>query len=370
MRVLFAGGGTGGHVTPAIALADEIRRRVPHAEILFAGSRRGVEARVVPQAGYSIRTLHVIGFRRAVSVGALKFPLVLAVGLAQAARLVRRFRPDLVVGTGGYASGPVGFVAALYGVRLAIHEQNSYPGVTTRLLAPAASQVFLTYPRSVAYFGDRRKLHICGNPIRAAIGGVDRQTALDRLGLDHSKQTLVVTGGSQGAHRINEAMLSALPDLLRPGTLQILWHTGWRDYERIQQRVREHGSAVSVRDFIDDMPAAYAAADLIVSRAGANTLAELTACGLPALLIPLPTAAAHHQEHNAQVLADAGAATVLAEQALTGKTLAQHIIGLLGRPRSLDRMRRASRSLGRPDAAERIVDRLLTPESLGGRPLL
>jgi UDP-N-acetylglucosamine--N-acetylmuramyl-(pentapeptide) pyrophosphoryl-undecaprenol N-acetylglucosamine transferase len=284
--------------------------------------------------------------------------------MVQAARVVDRFRPDLVIGTGGYASGPVALLAAMYGIPLAVHEQNSYPGVTTRLLARRASQVFLTYPESVGHFRSRRRLYVCGNPVRGAIGGVDRATAVARLGLDGSRQTLMVTGGSQGAHRINEALLDALPRLARLQTLQIVWHTGKRDYQLVKEEARRHTLPILVQDFIDDMPSAYAAADLLVSRAGANTLAEFTVCGLPAILIPLPTAAAHHQETNARVLADAGAACVLVEQALTGQELAEQIIGLLQDPGRLEEMRRASSALGRPDAARRIVDLLLRHQSL------
>ena len=357
-------------MSPAIALADEIKRRVPEAQILFVGSRRGIEASVVPQAGYPIRTIQVIGFRRSLSLEIFKFPLILASALVQAARVIALFRPGLVIGTGGYVSGPIGFMASLYGVRLVIQEQNSYPGITTRLLAPRASQVFLTYPESIRHFRNKQKLYVCGNPTRGTIGAIDRETAIATWGLDQAKRTVMVTGGSQGAHRINEAVLEALPYLApylaRFETLQILWQTGPRDYETIRQKVSGHKLAIRVLDFIDDMASAYAAADLLVSRAGANTLAELTICGLPAILIPLPTAAAQHQEKNARVLADSGAAHLLLERTLTGEILAQHIIQLLEHPETLAEMGQKSLALGKPDAAGSIIDALFSADSSQG----
>lgn len=354
VRILLAGGGTGGHVFPAIALADEIRRCAPETEVLFVGTARGLERKVVPQAGYPLRMISVIGLRRQISWEWFRFSFALMNGLREARRLFRAFRPHLVIGTGGYVSGPVGFIAWWFDVPLVIQEQNSIPGITTRLLALIADQVHLTFPESARAFLRKHPLQVSGNPTRADIGSIDRTEAHRRLGLTQDRRTLFVTGGSQGAHSINVALSEALDSLTASG-IQVFWQTGERDREWASQVASRYGGSVRAQGFVD-MPTALGVADLVLCRASATTLAEITRCGLPAILVPYPYATAHHQERNARSLVEAGAAELILDRELTGERLAEKVSALLRDAERLARMRRASRSLGRPLAARRIVE--------------
>ncbi len=354
VRVLLAGGGTGGHVFPALALADALRRHAPETEILFVGTERGMERHAVPQAGYPIRMISVIGLRRQVSWEWFRFPFALNHSLRETRRLFRAFRPHLVIGTGGYVSGPVGVMAGWFGVPLVIQEQNSYPGITTRLLAWLADQVHLTFPESERFFLRKRNLQVSGNPTRSEIGSVGRTEARKRLGFAQDKPTLCVIGGSQGAHSINVALSEALDRLTASG-IQVLWQTGERDYEWASQTAARCEGAVRAQGFVD-MPTALGAADLVLCRAGAMTLAEITRCGLPAILVPYPYATANHQEHNARSLVEAGAAELILDRELSGDLLTEKVSALLKNTERLARMRRTSRSLGRPMAAQEIAD--------------
>jgi UDP-N-acetylmuramate--alanine ligase len=313
-----------------------------------------MERHAVPQAGYPIRMISVIGLRRHVSWEWLRFPFALMDSLRETRRLFRAFRPHLVIGTGGYVSGPVGFMAGWFGVPLVIQEQNSYPGITTRLLAWVADQVHLTFPESRRFFLRKRNLQVSGNPTRSEIDSVGRTEARERLKLVPDKPTLCVIGGSQGAHSINVALSEALDRLTASG-IQVVWQTGERDYQWASQVAARYGDPVRVQGFAD-MPTALGAADLILCRAGAMTLAEITRCGLPAVLVPYPYATANHQEHNARSLVEAGAAELILDRELNGDLLTEKVSALFGDAERLDRMGRASRSLGRPMAAQNIVD--------------
>lgn len=354
IRVLMAGGGTGGHAFPAIAIADEIRRRRADAEVRFIGTRRGVEMRAVPRAGYPIEVVPVIGLRRALSADLLKFPFILAAGLARTFRAIRRFRPAVVVCTGGYVSGPAGIAAWMQSIPVAIQEQNSFPGLTTRLLSRIAAQVHVTFAASRRYLGGRGE--VSGNPTRVEIGSVGQAEARLRLGLRPDLPTLLVFGGSQGSRPINTAVGQALPALLEGRRLQVLWQTGHLDFESASSLARPFRDFVTVLAFIDDMPAALGAADLAVCRAGATTIAELARAGLPALFIPLPTAAEDHQTKNARTLVSAGAARMIPQRDLDGRRLAQAALDLLNDPAGRRAMSDRMRAFSTPDAAARIVD--------------
>ncbi|OGG52193.1 MAG: undecaprenyldiphospho-muramoylpentapeptide beta-N-acetylglucosaminyltransferase [Candidatus Handelsmanbacteria bacterium RIFCSPLOWO2_12_FULL_64_10] len=353
-RVLMAGGGTGGHAFPAIAIADEIRRRRAGAEIRFIGTRRGVEMRAVPRAGYPIEVVPVIGLRRALSIDLLKFPFILAAGLIRTFRTVRRFRPAVVVCTGGYVSGPAGIAAYLLSVPVVVQEQNSFPGLTTRLLSRIAAQVHVTFSASRRYLGGRGE--VSGNPTRVEIGSIGQSEARLRMGLRPDLSTLLVFGGSQGSHAINTAVGQALPALLEGRRLQVLWQTGHLDFESVSKLTRTFGDFVTVLAFIDDMAAALGAADLAACRAGATTIAELARAGLPAVFVPLPTAAEDHQTKNAQVLVRAGAARMIPQRDLDGQRLAQTALDLLNDPAGRRAMSDRMRAFSVPDAAARIVD--------------
>ncbi len=356
VRVAIAGGGTGGHVFPAIAIADEIKRREPETEILFVGTKRGVEMGTVPLAGYRIVTISAMGFRRQASLDTIKFPFVVFTGLLEAIAILRRFRPSLAVGTGGYVSGPVILAAYLLRLPCVIHEQNIYPGLTTRLLSRIARQVHLSYLKSAEYFKRTDNLILSGNPTRQELNSIDKKEARRILGLDEEKRTVIVFGGSQGAHSINMALIEALDGLSEVEDLQIIWQTGKKDYSHVKKEVTSRKVPVVVRYFIHNMVEALGAADLAVTRAGGMTIADLNRCGLPAILIPLPSAAANHQQKNAESMVRFGAASLILDEDLSGERLEKEILYLLSDRSSLEGMEKKSKMLAEPEAARKIVD--------------
>jgi UDP-N-acetylglucosamine--N-acetylmuramyl-(pentapeptide) pyrophosphoryl-undecaprenol N-acetylglucosamine transferase len=356
MRVIIAGGGTGGHLYPGIAIAEEVTAR-PGGEVLFVGTARGLEAKLVPAAGYPLELLEVSGLKRTGWRG-------LARGLGRLPRayfasraILRRFRPDLVIGVGGYASGPIVFAAALAGLPTAIQEQNSRPGFTNRLLGRVVRRVFVAFETSRGFFAAPKTL-LTGNPVRRRfLAGQGAGPAAAAAG------ALLVVGGSQGARAVNELVLAMLPLLAQRGALpRILHQTGPSDFERTRAAYTALGEslagAVEVRAYIDDMPAALAQAALVIGRAGALTLAELAIVGCPAILIPLPTAADDHQTENARELAEAGAALVLRQADAKPADLADLVAALMSNPARRATMARAMAALGRPGAARAIVDEL------------
>lgn len=358
-RVLFAGGGTGGHLYPALNLAGALEA-MGGVDCHFVGARRGVEARVLPEREVAYTLLSIEPIRRdRVWQNWRLVPSAVATttGLW---RLGRRFRPDLVVGTGGYASGPAGFWAVVKGVPLALQEQNSYPGLTTRWLSRWARQVHLGFPEARSHLepGPATEIFEYGNPIRPPEPDLDRIGARRTFDLAEDAVVLLVVGGSQGARSINEAMAGALERvakgaLPRPEGLEILWSTGPAHHDAMRVRLE----AASVTDwvhtlaYIDWMPGALAAADLAVSRAGAMGTAELVAWGVPAILVPLRTAAADHQRHNAQALERVGAAICLLESDLTPERLWDAVVMLAGDPERRLAMAEFAKDRARPDAA-------------------
>lgn len=354
LRVIFAGGGTGGHLYPALAIADEIKRRHPDADILFVGTRGKIESRVVPGRGYPFVTIWISGFRRRLSAETLLFPLKVAVALVQSALLVRRTKPDVVIGTGGYVCGPVVAAAQILRRRTLIQEQNSVPGATTRMLAPRADEVHIAFEGSAAYLRRRDNVRLTGNPTRERIGSVSRTEGSRAFGLDPGAATLLVFGGSLGASTINAAVVPLARDLAGEG-VQILWQTGSEDFERLRASCEGLSERVRMYPFIDSMENAYAACDLAICRSGASSIAELTRAGVPSVLIPYPHAAADHQTENARAVAAAGAAVLLSDgeaAVLLGETVRR----LLGDRVRLAAMAGAARLLGKPGAAGVLAD--------------
>ncbi|OUM98408.1 MAG: undecaprenyldiphospho-muramoylpentapeptide beta-N-acetylglucosaminyltransferase [Firmicutes bacterium ZCTH02-B6] len=374
MRVLIAAGGTGGHIYPGITIAQTIRARHPDASILFVGTNRGLEADIVPRAGFPFAGIPARYLRRRLSLDVLRTGWTAVRGVVEAVRIVRRFRPHVAVGTGGYVSGPAMAAALLLRVPVVLQEQNAYPGLTNRMLGGLAAYVALGHPEAKGHLTGRARVVVTGNPIRDDVLTSTRTAGLAAFGLEPGHKTLLVFGGSQGGRSINQAVLEAAPRLLQLG-IQILHQTGKAGYASVvaeaERRMAEAcpGTAVVRRNdehvilgrwhvlpYIHDMPAAYAVADLVVSRAGAITLAEITARGLPAILIPYPYAAEGHQDANARAMADAGAAVVVPDKDLNGDVLVEQVRALLQNPGRLVQMGSASRALARPDAAERIAD--------------
>ena len=349
-RVLLAGGGTGGHLFPAIAIADEIRQQRPGAVVLFVGTKDKIEARVVPQRGDMFSAIWISGFHRSLRLSNLLFPVKVLVSLVQSIFLIRRFRPDVVIGTGGYVCGPVLSVAARMGVPVVVHESNSVPGVTTRMLSRRANAVFTAFDVTAAWLPRKDNVQTVGTPVRKSLGTRTREEGSRTFGLDPGKRTVLVFGGSLGAASINAAVEQALIPAAVDIGFQIIWQTG-RTLAVPAERMQGTGW---VGPFIDAMEDAYAAADLVVCRAGAATLAELTRLGKPAILVPFPHAAADHQTMNARVLADAGAALLMPDAAAE-RGLATEIVRLLSHPARLADMHAAGLRLGKPDAAEKIA---------------
>ncbi len=356
--ILFAGGGTGGHLFPGVALAEEFLRRYPDWRVVFAGTARGIEARVIPKRGWPLVTLEVNGL---VGIGGrrrLRALLKLPRALVQALILLVRYRPSLIVGLGGYASAPVLLAAAIGGVPFVLQEQNAFPGVVNRFFAPFAARVFTAFPEAAERLQSRRVENL-GNPLRELSGG--RPEAEGVAGRpEPGRLNLLVIGGSQGARVLNRVVPKAFRRLTEkwPG-LKIVHQSGYAGLDAVREAYGENGGRVEVVDFIDEIGARYARADLVVSRAGALTLAELALLGKPALLVPFPHAAHDHQTSNARSVAAAGAAWLRPESEFTPEGLAADLERLLENPAELVKMAAAARHLARPDARREIVVRCL-----------
>jgi UDP-N-acetylglucosamine--N-acetylmuramyl-(pentapeptide) pyrophosphoryl-undecaprenol N-acetylglucosamine transferase len=345
MRVIVAGGGTGGHVIPALAIAQELRSRY-RAEVVFVGTRRGIETRLVPAAGFELRLIEVGGLNRVDLATRVKTLLDLPRAAMVSAQLIREFRPDVMIGVGGYASGPAMLVAALMNIPTIAFEPNVVPGFANRLLAPTIRAAAVHFEQTCHYF---RNCHVTGVPVRREFFNVPPRP-------NDVSPTLLVFGGSQGAHAISRAVLDALPMLPAAlPTIHIIHQTGERDYPEAQAAYLTTMVSAEVSPFIDDMPGAFARADLLICRSGASTVAEVTAAGKPAIFIPLPTAADDHQRHNAATLAAAGAALLLPQAELSPERLVREVVSLLGDSAALTRMSQAARGFAHPDAAATIA---------------
>lgn len=356
VRIIIAGGGTGGHLFPAIAIADEIKKINPDAEIVFVGTNKKIEAGVVPKRGYPFRPMWISGWSRTLRWDSILFPVKVVVSILQSCYLIKKIRPDVVVGTGGYVSGPVVFAAWLLGIPTVIQEQNSYPGVTTKLLAKRATEVHITFDETRKYLAGKGNVYLSGTPTRGELGTITREQALRTFGFDADRPVVLVFGGSLGAAAINEAVIGSMA-ILDKYHVQLIWATGDLMFETIRSLVGARESSVIV-PFIEDMPAAYAAASLAICRAGATTIAELTRTGTPAILIPYPLAAANHQEMNARTLVDHDAARLILNNEVMLR-LPIELESLLSSPDTLCEMGRKAKSLGRPEAGSTIAQAVL-----------
>jgi len=331
MRLVFAGGGTGGHLFPAIAIADRIRELLDGqapVEIIFIGTKRGIEYRLGEKLGYPLRIINVRGLVRSLSLKNLLVPFILIGALLKAWMLLKRFRPDVVIGTGGYVALPILKAAGWRGVPTVLQEQNSFPGITTRQAAGKARRIYLGFEGARAHLRGCEMIYT-GNPVRRTIADGNREAALAAYKLDPAKRTILVLGGSQGARAINQAVLKSMQAGSLPEGYQILWQTGKRDYKDVAANAGSKAKSCALFPFAHDMAAVYAAADLAIGRAGALTLAELAACSVPSVLVPYPHAAGDHQRKNAEEMATLGGAVVIDEDALAGKDLLAEAVALL-----------------------------------------
>lgn len=356
--VIVAGGGTGGHLFPGLAVVEELRRREPDVEVTFVGTERGIEARVLPDRGERLELIDVAPLKGRSAAELMKSLMMLPGAFTRAHGLISRYRPDLVIGVGGYASGPMLLAAAARGVRTALLEQNAHVGLTNRLLAPVVGKAYVAFEEAAAQIG-RRHARLLGNPVRQSIIDAARAAAIDPDGFEARARRVVVFGGSQGAKKLNETVPEALARAgIADRGVTVLHQTGAAMRTQVQDRYRELGVDAEVVTFIDDMAKAYASASLVIARAGATTLAEICAIGRPAILVPYPHAADDHQAKNAEALAREGAAIAIRESHLDTKRLAAEVRRLLGHTSARVAMAEAARRHGRPDAAAAIVDDL------------
>jgi UDP-N-acetylglucosamine--N-acetylmuramyl-(pentapeptide) pyrophosphoryl-undecaprenol N-acetylglucosamine transferase len=354
LSVVIAGGGTGGHLYPGIAVARELLARVPDAQVTFVGTAAGIEARVIPREGFALETIRSAGLKGKSIAALARGAMLLPLSMVDAAQVLSRRRPSVVIGVGGYSSGPIVALAAMRRIPTLLMEQNAMPGLTNRLLARVATAAAVTYEESIAFFGS--KAFVAGNPVRPEFfrGAYDTQQS------PPGAARVLVFGGSQGAHAINVAMVEAATGLAGAASALAITHqTGERDLEMVRDGYRRAGLAARVEPFLYEMDREMTAADLVVCRAGATTLAELTALGRPSLLIPLPTATDDHQRKNAQALVGQGAARMLEQSELTGDRLATEITRLAGDVPGRAAMSTAAKRMAKPDAAKVIVDRVL-----------
>jgi len=354
MRVLIAAGGTGGHIYPGIAVATEILRREPESEVRFVGTARGLENKLVPQAGFELSIIDSAGLKNVGAVARARGLLVLPKSLLAARALIRSFRPDVVIGAGGYVSGPVLLTAALEKLPTLVMESNALPGWTNRVLARFVDKAAVSFDAALPYF--RGKGVVTGNPVRREFFEIPPRK---REATGTGELSILVFGGSQGAHAINQAMVAALPGLAGlKDVLRVTHQTGQKDFEvtRSAYLDADWGEHASVTKYIDNMVAAFANANLVISRAGATTTAELIAAGKASLMVPFPFAADDHQRKNAEALERAGAGRMILQQDLSGERLAQEIATLVSEPERIAGMEQAARKLARGDAAAAVVD--------------
>lgn len=370
LRIIIAGGGTGGHIYPALAIAEGIKRRHSGAGLLYVGTSRGLESEIVPPTGLPFHTVPAAGLKRSLSPANLAAVLQAGRGLQESLSLVRRFRPHVVVGTGGYVCGPVVLAGVLRGIPTLIHEQNALPGLTNRMLARYASRTAVTFVDAAGYFPARARIILTGLPVRPEILNTSRHEARRHLGLPEKAFVLLSFGGSRGARSLNQAMIPVVQAFrIRPDA-RLFHATGTSGYGEFAPLLKAAGSEsrppgnIVVAPYFHDIAALLGAADLVICRSGASTIAELTVLGLPSILAPYPFATGNHQEYNARALSARGAALLIPDRELTGERLLAAVTALLNEPRKLAEMGRAAKALGKPRALDSILD---TIEKLAGK---
>ena len=367
MKILFACGGTAGHINPAIAMANYIKARKPSAEILFAGNPKGMEARLVPGSGFAFAPIEIMGFQRQLNWFNIKYNIrsvgCLLLSTSRSKKLIRQFGPDVIVGTGGYVSGPILREGHKMGIRTLTHESNAFPGVTTKLLAHTADKVLISVEDAKRYLPKGREYIVTGNPIREEILFADREKVRARLGIGEEQVCIVSFGGSLGARRVNDAIAGLMAwEQGKPGFYHI-HATGSYEKERFAGLLEAAGvqknARLDIREYISDMPDCLAAADLVISRSGAMTLSELEASGTASILIPSPNVAENHQYHNAMVLARREAAVVIEEKDLTPQKLQKTVEKLCAQPQTLKKLGKNAQALAIVDANERIYQEIM-----------
>ena len=355
MRVLISGGGTAGHINPAISIAKYIMKQNNEAQILFVGTKEGLESKLVPRENFHMETIKVKGFKRKLSLDTFVTVKELFQGLVEARKIIKDYKPDVVIGTGGYVCGPVVFNAARMNIPTLIHEQNAFPGVTNRILSRFVDKVAISFKEAENYFKKREKVVFTGNPLRAEMLEVDRYIARQKIKIEKDKFFVVIFGGSRGAENINQEVSELIKKYSEEINFKLLFATGEKQYEKIYESLKKYQSEnINIVPYIYDMANVMAAADLVVARAGAMTLSELTALKVPSILIPSPYVTANHQEHNARALEDKGASIVILEKELTSDILYKQIMSLAQDKNSLKKMSSNAGKLAITDSVDKI----------------
>jgi len=362
MKVLIAAGGTGGHVNPALAVAGEIRKQYPDAEICFVGTADRIEAKIVPAAGFPLKTIEISGFKRGFSPADIKANVKTVTRLLKSSgavkKIINEFKPDVAVGFGGYVSGPVIRMAAKMGIPTAIHEQNAYPGVTTKMLAPNVDAVMLAMPEAEKFLKLKKKPFVTGNPVRQELLKMTREEARKKLGINDDIPMILSFGGSLGAMKINQTVSELIKWHNNSGKIHHIHATGKSGYDEFMKSLEgvDLSEKVDIREYIVDMDVCMAAADIVICRAGAITLSELLACGKASILIPSPYVAENHQYHNAMTLKRIGAAEVIEEKDLSDKKLIEIVSEFIEDKQKLKQMSQAAANGAIMDANERIYE--------------
>ncbi|WP_165003125.1 MULTISPECIES: undecaprenyldiphospho-muramoylpentapeptide beta-N-acetylglucosaminyltransferase [unclassified Enterococcus] len=354
MKILVTGGGTGGHIYPALAFVNYVKSQDPDAEFMYVGAKRGLENKIVPETGIPFHTLEIQGFQRKLSLHNVKTIQLFLKSIRQAKRILKDFRPDVVIGTGGYVSGAVVYASAKLKIPTIIHEQNSVPGITNKFLSRYVDHIALSFKDAASYFPEEKTILI-GNPRAQEVADTKKSSILEDYGLDPMKKTVLIFGGSQGALKINQAVTEFLEQLDEP-EYQVLYASGDRYYQEIKEKVTSEIKNVSIQPYITKMAEVMANSDLLVGRAGATSIAEFTALGLPAILVPSPYVTNDHQTKNAMSLVQAGAAKMIADGELTGETLGKAINEIMTDDKLQQKMSQASKEQGIPDSSKRLYE--------------
>ncbi|MBX8937928.1 undecaprenyldiphospho-muramoylpentapeptide beta-N-acetylglucosaminyltransferase [Enterococcus gilvus] len=354
MRILVTGGGTGGHIYPALAFIRYVQKIQPDSEFLYVGTHRGLENKIVPETGISFKTIKIQGFKRKLSFENIKTVQLFIESIKRSKEILREFKPDVVIGTGGYVSGSVVYAAARMKIPTIVHEQNSVPGITNKFLSRFADKVGICFPDAAQYFPESKTV-LVGNPRAQEVVTSGKSEVLEQYGLLPDIPTVLIFGGSQGALKINQAVIQALPQFSQK-EYQVLYASGDRYYNEISERfdIEKISRNLSLQPYIKNMTDVMANVDLLIARAGATSIAEFTALGLPGILIPSPYVTNDHQTKNAQSLVNAGAVKMIADADLTGDKLVEAVDEIMNDPEKRERMAKASRQEGIPDAAERL----------------
>ena len=371
MKVLLSGGGTGGHVYPAIAIADKIKENHPDAEIMFVGTQNGIESQLVPNNGYEIKTITIQGFKRKIDLENGKRVITLCKGLNEASKIIKEFKPDLVIGTGGYVSAPILFISSVNkNITTIIHEQNSFPGVTNKILSTTVSKVLTSFDESHKRFPStaKDKLYLTGNPVRKEILNTNKETARETLNISPDKKMVLCYGGSGGSRKINDSMVKLVKDMLN-NDLAFIFATGKNFYDSFMQNFENinFNEYQRIVPYLNDMPNALAACDVVITSAGAISLAEITAKGKPCVIIPKAYTAENHQEYNAKSIEKENAGVCILEKDLTDKLLSNTVLDLLDDNERLITMSNNSKNIGNVDAIDCIYEQIMESYNLNNK---